>query len=237
MISFLFMSLCFNNKDYPRRSWNTKSDDIDKHEHLCSSFLGEKVALLPDAAHSFGQTQKNLQFCGLIPGGSSRPKELIGTFHIGLFSSFVILYILGRWRRICISGLDPKLAMVIVHYVIGPEDSSISVWCVTLYIQVVGKQNKIKQKSLSRKTIKKHASMSILGYAGWVWRMLCAARWCTRGVWGLCECLFMSSENLSKGLCHCWHLSLQACTGWSLSVCIRKELRSHSHLSPIDSPN
>lgn len=155
MISFLFMSLCFNNKDYPRRSWNTKSDDIDKNEHLCSSFLGEKVALLPDAAHSFGQTQKNLQFCGLIPGGSSRPKELIGPFHIGLFSSFVILYILGRWRRICISGLDPKLAMVIVHYVIGPEDSSISVWCVTLYIQVVGKQNKIKQKSLSRKTIKK----------------------------------------------------------------------------------
>lgn len=54
---------------------------------------------------------------------------------------------------------------------------------------------------------------------------------------GLFECLFMSSEDLSKGLCHCWHQSPRACTGWSLSVCIRKELRSHSHLSPIDSPN
>lgn len=54
---------------------------------------------------------------------------------------------------------------------------------------------------------------------------------------GLCECLFMSSEDLSKGLCHCWHHSSQACTGWSLSGCVREELRSHSHLSPIDSPN
>lgn len=54
---------------------------------------------------------------------------------------------------------------------------------------------------------------------------------------GLCECLFMSSEDLSKGLCHCWHRAPRACTGWSLSVCIRKKLRSHSRLSPIDSLN
>lgn len=37
---------------------------------------------------------------------------------------------------------------------------------------------------------------------------------------GLWECLFTSSEILSKGLCHCWHQAPWACTGWSLFACV-----------------